>query len=398
VGVSKADPLGRHYFPTTPGAYSVGIDRGWKDEAIIFKMDPAGNGSADLLYSTFLGTQDSDVGEGIAIDTANQVYVVGTTASPDFPTTAGAFDTSCGTDGNCNDRNDLFVSKLNLGGNGSADLLYSTFLGGNYFENFVGKSDIELGSNGDVYVSGDTGSDEGFPITPDAYDTSPDSNNLDVFVTRLRLNGQGADDLVYGTYVGNFSREFVAAMALDEDDRVYVAGNARPGYGDPPVDFPTTPRAFSQYFNGHQDAFVFRLLAPPPTPDLSASVKSASTNSAAIGQVITFTVQLINSGALEAAVAFTDTLPSALLLQGNPTASSGNAPGVQGQTITWSGTVTEAASVDIRYAARLTSTNGTATAVFPVVNEALISDGMGNVYTRRAFVNAYRVFIPLVLK
>jgi uncharacterized repeat protein (TIGR01451 family) len=400
VGVSESDPLGRHYFPTTSGAYSVGTGRGTRNEVIIFKMDPAGNGSADLLYSTFLGTQDSDAGEGIAIDADNQVYVVGTTASPDFPTTPGALDTSCGTDGNCNSRNDLFVSKLNLGGNGSADLVYSTFLGGNYFENFMGKSDIELGSDGDVYVSGDTGSDEGFPITSDAYDTVPDSTNLDVFVTRLRLDGQGANDLVYGTYVGNFSREFVAAMTLDEKDRVYVAGNARPGYGNPPVDFPTTQRAFSRYFSGEQDAFVFRLLAPPPTPDLSASTKTVSANNAALGQVVTFTVQLVNSGELEATVAFTDTLPPALLLQGSPTASAGDAPGVQGQTITWSGTVTEAASVEIRYAALLTSISGTgtATAVLPIVNEALISDGLGNVYTRRAFVNAYRIFVPLVLK
>jgi uncharacterized repeat protein (TIGR02543 family) len=39
--------------------------------------------------------------------------VTGETWSPNYPTTSGAYDTQCGTDGTCNGRTDVFVSKLN---------------------------------------------------------------------------------------------------------------------------------------------------------------------------------------------------------------------------------------------------------------------------------------------
>ncbi len=57
-------------------------------------------------------------------------YVAGHTSSFDFPTTPGAYDRTCGSDGTCNRRpdnlvyDDAFVTKLNAAGK---DLLYSTY-------------------------------------------------------------------------------------------------------------------------------------------------------------------------------------------------------------------------------------------------------------------------------
>ena len=376
-----------NYFPTTPGAYSGGINRGSKSEAFILKLNPGGNGSADLLYSTFLGTSTgAETGEGIALDASNTVYVVGSTDSPGFPATGGAFDTTCGDDGNCNtNRSDAFITRLNPGGNGAADLLYSTFLGGMYEDR---GHDIALGSGGDVYVTG-KGGGTGFPVTPDAYDTIPGAY-FTAFVSRLRFQGNGADDLVYSTIVKGSLNDEGIAITLDEDNRVYVAGETLSN------DFPTTAHAFDRSFGSidQKDAFVFRLLTPP-TPNLSTSTKTVSPDKAAAGQVVTFTVQLVNSGVCSATARFTDTLPTALLLHGSPTASSGAAPGVNGQTITWSGTVTEDTTVLVTYATMLTST----TTITPTaVNQALIDDGQGNVYLRRAFVNGCEVFLPLILK
>ena len=131
-----------------------------------------------------------------------------------------------------------------------------------------------------------------------------------------------------------------------------------------------------------------------PAIDLSSSSKRVTPEAASVGEVVTYTVRLSNSGLFRTTVGFTDTLPAELLLQGSPTASSGNAPEVNGQTITWSGTVTESTVVTITYATMLTSTG---TLMPSVVNAAQIDDGSGNVYTRRAFVNGYEVFLPLVL-
>ena len=217
---------GLNYFPTTSGAYDE-VSSG--DEAFFFKLNPGGHGVADMLYSTFLGSDGAgDYGYGIALDSTNHAYVCGRTSGAGFPTTAGALDTTCGTDGACNTRSDFFVSRLNPAGGGASDLLYSTFLGGDLWEGFYGGCDIALGTNGDVYVTGDTSSTSGFPITSDAYDQTGDANWGDAFVVRLHPQGNGAADLIYGTYVGGtYIEGGGTAIAVDDADGVYVVGETR---------------------------------------------------------------------------------------------------------------------------------------------------------------------------
>ena len=75
-------------FPVTAGAFDTTYYGG---DAFVVKLNPAGSG---LTYSTFLGGNDDDQGYDIALDAAGSVYVTGYTKSSNFPTTAGAFDTS----------------------------------------------------------------------------------------------------------------------------------------------------------------------------------------------------------------------------------------------------------------------------------------------------------------
>ena len=108
-------------FPTlNPFQPSKSINR----DAFVAKLDPAGT----LVYSTYLGGTGEELGAGIAVDDTGSAYVTGTTVSTDFPTTLGAFDTDCGTDGDCDPdpirHNDIFVVKLDP--TGSA-LVYSTY-------------------------------------------------------------------------------------------------------------------------------------------------------------------------------------------------------------------------------------------------------------------------------
>jgi uncharacterized repeat protein (TIGR01451 family) len=388
TGYILAPPGVNNDFPTTNGAFDRQSPGDYED-AFVFRLNPGGNGAADLLYSTFLGVDyDSEYAYGLALDSANRVYVCGKTGAPSFPITPGAFDATCGSDGNCNARSDFFVSKLNLGGNGSADLVYSTFLGGNLWEGFYGECDIALGTNGDVYVTGDTGSTD-FPVTADAYDLTQDGAWGDAFVARLRLQGQGAADLIYGTYVGgSYVEGGGTAIALDEQNRVYVVGETNSS------NFPTTAHALYKTHSSQDDVFMFRLLAPP-APNLSTSAKTVIPDEAAIGENVTYTVRLINSGVISTTVSFTDTLPAALLLQGSPVADTGAPPTVNGQTITWAGEVNAGGTVVITYTGQVT---GTGTLKPPIVNQAYIADGIGNVYLRRAYMNGLKIFLPLVLK
>jgi hypothetical protein len=248
-------------FPTTPGAYDPGpMTVSGDTDAFVFKLAPNGNGASDLLYSTLLGPDAVskvggwEEGYGIAVDGAGSVYVVGKTDGQDFPTTPGAFDRTCGTDGTCDfipgfgSPGDAFISKLNLDGNGAADLVYSTFLGGNYID-VSNDADITVDAEGDVYVTGDTwwnrnlGTGNDFPTTPGAVDATF-NGFYDLFVTRLSPDGNGAEDLIYSTLLGGPEPDDGAGIAVSAPGTAYVVGSTGSD------DFPTTPGAYDTTFGG----------------------------------------------------------------------------------------------------------------------------------------------------
>jgi hypothetical protein len=104
-------------FPITAGALQPTFGGGSTD-AFVTKLNSTGS---VLLYSTYLGGSNGNGGEGIAVDSSGNAYVIGNTFSSDFPITSGALQPTLGGG------EDAFVSKLNS--TGSA-LLYSTYLGG----------------------------------------------------------------------------------------------------------------------------------------------------------------------------------------------------------------------------------------------------------------------------
>jgi photosystem II stability/assembly factor-like uncharacterized protein len=110
-------------------------------DVFVTKLNPTGTA---LVYSTYLGGSSSELGYGIAVDSAGNAYVTGYTFSADFPHTAGAYQQSKVGD------NDAFVAKLNASGNA---LVYSTFLGGNNTEAGYG---IGVDAAGNAYVAGAT--------------------------------------------------------------------------------------------------------------------------------------------------------------------------------------------------------------------------------------------------
>ena len=140
-------------FPTTPGAFQT--VKGAGQDAFVTKLSATGN---DLAYSTFLGGDEIDVGQSIALDAAGNASVVGVTASTDFPTTADAIQSAHG--GN----NDAFITRLNATGTG---LVFSTYLGGSSGD--AGLS-VFVDLAGSIYLTGTTES-ANFPTTPGAFQT-----------------------------------------------------------------------------------------------------------------------------------------------------------------------------------------------------------------------------------
>jgi hypothetical protein len=196
------------------------------------------SGSA-LVYSTFLGGTGPEFGEGIAVDTSGSAYVTGSTSSPDFPTTVGAFDTTQDVGSS-----DVFVTKLNPSGSA---LVYSTFLGGNQLDQ---GNDIALDPNGSAYVTGFTLS-ANFPITADAFDTTQSSS--EVFVTKL--NPSGSAPLVYSSFLGGDIEDLAFGIAVDTFGNAYVTG-----FTFSHINFPTTVGAFdTTHHVGSSDVFVTKI-------------------------------------------------------------------------------------------------------------------------------------------
>jgi hypothetical protein len=189
-------------------------------DVFVTKLNPAGTA---LVYSTYLGGSGFDRGTAIAVDAAGNAYLTGMTASNDFPTTSGAFQTTFG-DGTCGTAfcSDAFVTKLDPTG---ATLLYSTYLGGGDADFGQG---IAIDAAGNAYVTGSTLS-ANFPTVAPLQVAS--AGNPDVFLTKLGPDGKG---LVYSTYLGGANGDFGQAVAVDSAGNAYLTG-----YTFSSEDFPT---------------------------------------------------------------------------------------------------------------------------------------------------------------
>jgi hypothetical protein len=194
-----------------------------------------------LKWSTFMGGDRYDIGEDIAVEHPNLVFVTGTTESPDFPTQPGAYDDTYNGSG------DVFIFALDKP-SGSI-LMGSTFIGGNesdygtsiavdyYFHNYIYYTY--------VYITGYTNS-ENFP-TENAYD--PDNNgDYDAFVLKLNWTGQ---TLIYSTYVGGEKTDKAYDLFLSSGC-VHVTG------GTNSTDFPFI-NGYNNESSGGFDVFVFKL-------------------------------------------------------------------------------------------------------------------------------------------
>jgi hypothetical protein len=251
-------------YPVTPGAFQAaapGGPAGSDKNGFVTKIDTSATANNGLGYSTYLGGASTSNGTApddgvlaIAVDPATgAAYVAGRTASPDFPTTAGALRTgaSVPTLGIC----DGFAAKLNATGTA---LVYGTLLGGDDYDDARGIA-LATDGSGAAYVVGVTSSGppypRTFPVTAGAYQTTIGGTS-DAFVAKVNATGTG---LVSGTYLGGSGGERANAVAVDAaTGAVYVAGETGS------ADFPTTAGALagsSTVGATYLDAFVAKLPA-----------------------------------------------------------------------------------------------------------------------------------------
>jgi hypothetical protein len=205
-------------FPTTAGAYQTTSSA---NQAVF--VSKFNSGLTSLLASTYIGPSAyNSIANAIAISSSGNVYVAGYTGSPNYPTTAGAYQTTFY--GNGGTRNAI-VSELN---SGLSSLLGSTYLSGstNTFDVAQG---IAFDSSGNVYVVGEAQSTN-FPVTNGAYQTTK-STVGGISASFISKFNSGLTTLIASTYLGgNYDNAEAHAVALDSSGDVYIAGRGGNGF------------------------------------------------------------------------------------------------------------------------------------------------------------------------
>lgn len=252
-------------YPTTLGAYQVdfcdSVGNGVTDVAIS-KFDSSGS---FLHYATYLGGSFVDIPHSLYVNDNNELYVFGTTGSPNFPVTPNAYDTSfnggpsvtLSTTLSFPHGSDIFVSKFSADG---SQLLASTFVGGtnndgvntaqflrkNYADD--NRGEILVDENSNAYVVSSTYSTD-FPVTASAYDTVA-CGGQDVCVFKL---SQDLSQLIWSTYFGGTGSDAGYSMMLAADASVYICG------GTLSPNLPVSAGAVQPTYGAGGDGFVAHL-------------------------------------------------------------------------------------------------------------------------------------------
>ena len=254
-----------------PTAHPLQPNHGGPDDfsrdAFVTKISADGS---TLLYSTYLGGKNEDVGNGIAVDTFGDAFVTGTTLSPDFPVTPGSFNTECGGDAKCGASfntgglivSNGFVTKLNPAGSA---IVYSGFVGS--FEN-VKCFGIGVDNDGIAYVTGQTEANgvsdlpipappappppqpPPFPITVTAFQPFFGGGATDAFVLTISATGSV---IQYASYLGGSDEDASHGIAVDNIGNAYLTGLS---YS---INFPRTATALQLANAGAGDAFFAKV-------------------------------------------------------------------------------------------------------------------------------------------
>ncbi len=228
--------------PTTLGAYQVSYQG--SREIVINKYNPEGNG---LIYCTYIGGGDDDYPHSL-YNYDGKLYVLGSTASSDYPTSSTAFDRTY------NGNTDIVVTVLNSTG---TNIIGSTYVGGSHIdgqnyiqENYgdVFRGEIIVDNDGYCYVSSMSSSND-FPVSNNAYQTTI-GGDQDGVCFKMSSTLSSID---FATYIGGSGHD-AAYGVVNSNGKIYVTGSINTNV------FSASSGAYSNN-NGGDDAYIIALNA-----------------------------------------------------------------------------------------------------------------------------------------
>lgn len=266
---------GSSTFPVTAGAFQS--NNAGTHDAFFTVLNSSGSA---LLYSTYLGGAGNDEGFRIAVDSAGMAYIAGMTASSNFPTSTGAFQTAYG-----GGASDAFIAKFDPTKSGSASLVYATYLGGSGDDNLIAYpwGILAVDSLGHAYVTGGTTSTD-FPTAHPVQAHS--AGGYDAYVAKMNTAGTG---LVYSTYLGGSGDDIGRGIAVDSNGNAYVTGQTTSS------DFSVTANPYQKVLGGASDAFVSKLVPVAFATPTSLTFASQAVGTTSAAQTFTLTNEQITS-------------------------------------------------------------------------------------------------------
>lgn len=195
-------------------------------DIVILHFDSTGN----RIKTTMFGGYIDDYGYGIEHIPGGGFYLVGETYSPNFPVT-WSFQTSLSGSSDC------FMVRLHQQGY----INYSTYLGGTSYE---AAFDVEVDSNKAALISGYTYSTN-FPVTSGCYQGA-NAGNGDAFLTKVDFNGS----MLWSTYFGGSAADVSWAIAVDDSNNTYLTGETWSN------DLPITPGILHDSLDGNSDIIL----------------------------------------------------------------------------------------------------------------------------------------------
>ena len=245
-------------YPITTGAYQVDYGGGICDIAIS-KFNATGN---DLLYSTYLGGSGVEIPNSMVVNEYDELYLLGTTGSANFPVTIGAYSQTFrgGTPYlltrmiNFSKGSDMVVCKL---GKEKGELLASTYLGGsqndglnsssglnhNYSDEVRGEINIDM--KGNVCLVSSTFSSD-FPVTNDAFQQIH-GGGQDACIVKLNYD---LSNIIWASFLGGKENDGGYSMSIASDNSIYVCG------GTTSSDFPVAPNTVQPQYSGQSGSGV----------------------------------------------------------------------------------------------------------------------------------------------
>lgn len=234
---------GSSNFPTANGAQT---SLSGSTDAFAMKLDLF----ETPIYSTYLGGTGNESGNAIAVDSQGRMWVTGGTQSTDFPITNG-FQTASGGS------QDAFVAGIDPTQSGSGSRIYSSYLGGTWWDTGRG---IAAAPDGSVWVVGGTYSYD-FPMAGASFQSAYSSGG-DAFVAEIKPAG---GSLAYSTFLGGNDLEEARNVVVDSNGRVIVSGYTGSR------NFPVTADAAQPQYGGNTDVFV-TILNPANSTSRSAEL------------------------------------------------------------------------------------------------------------------------------